>query len=470
MSSSIVMIMAGGKGSRLAPMTCHRAKPAVPVGGRYRIIDFVLSNFVNSGYRRIFVLTQYMASSLIRHLSRTWHMTGPGGSFVEVVPAQMRHGESWYRGTADSVFQNTNLIADHRPKHVAVFGGDHIYMMDIAQMEEHHARVGADLTIAAYPVPLEEATRFGVIEVDDAGRITGFAEKPANPKPMPGRPGWALVSMGNYFFRADVLIDEMDRLRGTDQHDFGSNVIPSMLARGRSLHVYDFATNDVGDSPETAPYWRDVGTIESYFEVNMDMRVRMPPIDMYNRAWPIRSAQRNFPPARFVSFAGTHANVRDSLVCEGAIVTAAEIVDVVLGYDTIVHRGALIENSVLLNGCNVGAGCALRRVLLDKNCSVEPGTVIGEDPEADRERFPFVSDSGIVVLPKGTHVPRTGPIQLAGDMVEAIANDPALSHLLEERQDCWVTSERNRHSFESVGPRFRRFMDPPSTPPGARGT
>lgn len=456
------MIMAGGKGSRLAPLTCHRAKPAVPIGGRYRIIDFVLSNFVNSGYRRVYVLTQYMATSLIRHMGRTWHGSGPNSSSIEVVPAQMRIGENWYRGTADSVFQNLNLIADHQARNVAVFGGDHVYIMDIRPMEAQHDATDADLTIAAYPVPTVEASRFGVIQVDAKGRVVGFEEKPENPREIPGRPGWSLVSMGNYFFRAETLVEQLnagaDTLGG---HDFGKHVIPTMLANGFSIYVYDFSTNCVPRAPENAPYWRDVGEIDSYFDVNMDMRMSVPPIDMYNRAWPIRSAQRNYPPARLLAHNGRGVDVIDSLICEGAIVTEARLQRVVLGYDSIIHRGSDIEDSVVLNGCNIGARCRLRRVLLDKNVSIEPGTEIGFDLASDRVRFPFISESGVVVFPKGTHVPRHGPIELAADMATAIAHDPALEQIVAEQQGNWVVASRGRHSFESVGPRFRRYMDMP---------
>ncbi len=459
MKPTLVMIMAGGRGSRLAPLTCHRAKPAVPIGGRYRIIDFVLSNFVNAGYHRIYVLTQYMASSLIRHLSRHWHLNAPG-LFVEVVPAQMRRGDQWYQGTADSVFQNLNLIDDYSPDHIAVFGGDHVYVMDVEQMENRHLEANADLTIAAVPVPIEEATEFGVIRIDAAGRVLGFQEKPARPAEIPGRPGWALASMGNYFFRREVLQNRLvaDSRDPKSAHDFGRNVIPGMLKDGLRIFTYDFSTNEVRNAgPGQKPYWRDVGTLDSFFDVNMDMRKPLPPVDMYNRQWKIRSARRDFPPARFVGKGGRVCEVIDSMVCEGSIITAAHLENVMAGYDCFVHAGSEIRDSVLLSGCNVGAGARLAKVMLDKNCSVEPGTVIGEDPDLDAARFPFVTETGIYVFPKGTHIPQKGPIELSVDMVEALHQDPATRGIFEASLDSFIVAERDRHSHESVGPRFDRY-------------
>lgn len=460
MEDTLVMIMAGGKGSRLAPLTSHRAKPAVPFGGRYRIIDFVLSNFVNSGYRRIFVLTQFMASSLIRHLNRNWHLAG-FGSFIEIVPAQMRTGDEWYKGTADAVFQNLNLIDDQRPEHVAVFGGDHVYVFDVAQMEEQHRDTGADLTIAAIPVPLEEASRFGVIQCDDAGRIIGFQEKPARPTPMPGRPDHALVSMGNYIFRRAALKEWLvaDAARVDSRHDFGRDVIPGMVEAGLDVYVYDFATNRIPDAAQSrAPYWRDVGTLDSYFDANMDVRDPVPPIDMYNRRWPIRTAQRNYPPARFVTPNGCeHGRIVDSLVCEGSILAGAVLERAVIGYDCFLHNGSHVEDAVVLSGCNIGADCRVRGILLDKNCSIEPGTVIGFDPEQDRRRFPFITAQGRVVLPKGTHVPRNGPIHFADDMIFLLENDPAAQRYLRETEVEYLSANQTRHSHEAVGPRFEKF-------------
>lgn len=457
---TLVMIMAGGKGSRLTPLTCHRAKPAVPFGGRFRIIDFVLSNFVNSGYRHIYVLTQYMSSSLISHLNRNWNLNG-FGDLIEVVPAQMRHGEHWYRGTADSVFQNLNLIRDARPRHVAIFGGDHIYKFAINQMEDAHEESGADLTVAAYPVPIEEAHQFGVIQIDAAGRILGFQEKPKNPTPMPGDPTKCLVSMGNYFFRRETLeqalIDESKEAE--TRYDFGHNIIPRLVSGGANVRIYDFSTNRIpGDPANSRPYWRDVGTVASYFQANMELRSPLPALNLYNRNWRIRTAQRDYPPARFVRHEGYRsADVIDSLVCEGSIVSSAVLHRVLLGYDCFIHAGAELSDCITMSGCDIGATARLNKVLMDKNCSIAPGARLGMDADADRERFPFVTEEGIIVLPKGTHVPVEGPIELAYDMVELMCQDPHTRDQMEAFEGRYVISRHDRHSHESAGPRYDRF-------------
>jgi len=457
MKDTLVMIMAGGKGSRLGPLTIHRSKPGVPFAGRYRIIDFVLSNFVNSGYRRIYVLTQYMSSSLIKHLSRNWRLSG-FGEYIEVVPAQMRLGEFWYRGTADAVYQNLNLVKDARAEHVAVFGGDHIYKMAVDQMETAHRERQADLTVAAFPVPTSEASAFGIIDVDERGRIVGFIEKPKNPPEMPGRPGWSLVSMGNYIFRREVLERVFNDSSGSARHDFGRDIIPRLVADGARVFVYDFAKNQIPGEPDgVEPYWRDVGTIDSYFTSNMELRARLPALDLYNRQWRIRSAQRDYPPARFVrsSPTGEPCEVIDSLVCEGSIVSSGIVHESVLGYDCYVHAGATVKDSVILSGCDIGSGARLTRVLLDKNCKIEPGCVIGEDLDADRKRFPFITESGIVVMPKGTIVPAKGPPVLANDVAELLQNDPDLAAQLQPGK--FVVSTQSRHSYDSAGPRFKKF-------------
>jgi glucose-1-phosphate adenylyltransferase len=459
LKDTLAMILAGGKGSRLGPLTVHRSKPAVPFAGRYRIIDFVLSNFINAEVRRIYVLTQYMASSLIKHLNRNWRLSGYS-EYIEVVPAQMRLGEFWYRGTADAVYQNLNLVRDARARHIAVFGGDHVYKFAIDQMHAEHAKNDADLTVAAFPVPRAEASAFGIIDADENGRITGFIEKPKNPPAMAGRPDWSLVSMGNYLFKSEVLERVLveDAADPTSRHDFGRDVIPRLVAQGAKVHIYDFAQNRVPDDPEdTEPYWRDVGTIDSYFTSNMEVRARVPALDLYNRTWRIRTAQRDYPPARFVRAGESYpaAEVDDSLICEGSIVASARVREVVLGYDCFVHAGAHVEDSVILSGCDIGAGARLTRVLLDKNCKIEPGVTIGEDPDADRERFPFVTDSGIVVVPKGTLVPARGPIVLANDVSELLQNEPELRAQL--RPGIYAISTHGRHSYASAGPRYKRY-------------
>lgn len=455
------MILAGGKGSRLGPLTSHRSKPAVPFGGRYRIIDFVLSNFVNSGYRHIYVLTQYMASSLISHINGNWRMSG-FGEYIEIVPAQMRMGEFWYRGTADAVYQNLNLLRDAHAEHVAVFGGDHIYKVDISQMQQAHRDTDADLTVAAFPVPRSEAHQFGVIAIDEHKRIIGFVEKPADPPSIPGRPDWSLVSMGNYFFKYDVLEEVLmsDAENENSSHDFGRDIIPQLIQRGASVYIYDFAENHIeGEPADARPYWRDVGTVDSYFRANMDLRSRIPTLNVYNRSWRIRTAQRDYPPARFVVHGddGASCLIRDSLVCEGSIVASAELYEVLMGYDCFVHRGAVISDSVILSGCDIGAGAKLKRVLMDKNCKIEPDAVIGYDSRSDRERFPFISESGVIVLPKGTYVPAHGPIQLAHDMYFALSKDPGLARQLQAFEGRYTISDRGRHSHESAGPRYQRF-------------
>ncbi|MSP92313.1 MAG: glucose-1-phosphate adenylyltransferase [Myxococcales bacterium] len=455
MARTLAMIMAGGKGTRLTPLTSYRAKPAVPFGGRYRIIDFVLSNFINSGYHRIKVLTQYMSSSLITHLNRNWHLGGGLDQYIDPVPAQMRRGEHWYVGTADSVYQNLNLIQDDHAEHVAVFGGDHIYKIAVDQMEACHAELDADLTIAAYPATKEEASAFGVIEVDTTGRITGFQEKPspAEARTIPGRPDTCLVSMGNYFFKRKVLEELLirDSEDPTSTHDFGKDIIPRMVREGFKVFIYDFSTNRVpGESVDAEPYWRDVGTIDSFFDANMDLRAVLPAFNLYNRKWPIRTAMYNLPPAKFV-LAGKqreYGQVIDSLVCEGTIVSGAVLLNVVAGTDCYFHRFASIENSVMLGQIRVGRSCWLRNVLADHNVSIADGTTIGYHPDQDRQRFPFVSPRGMIVLPKGTHVPAEGPIEVPEDMVFMLQQDPAVSDILKARPESFVSVQR--HSNDAV--------------------
>jgi glucose-1-phosphate adenylyltransferase len=454
------MILAGGKGSRLGPLTCHRAKPSTPFGGRYRIIDFALSNFVNSGYRRIYVLTQYMASSLIKHLSRNWRLSG-FGEYIEVVPAQMRMGDHWYRGTADAVWQNTNLVRDSRAEHVAIFGGDHVYKFNIEPMEAEHRDRGADLTVAACPVPKAEASQFGVIQVDENERIIGFQEKPKNPTPIPGRPDTCLVSMGNYIFRSQVLQQALLEDAGDKKssHDFGKDVIPRLVGEGKKVYIHDFGRNRVPDEPEgSRPYWRDVGTVESYVAANMEMRSPLPALNLYNRSWRIRTAQRDYPPARFVQDPGRRScEVIDSLVCEGTIVSSALVDRSLIGYDCFVHADSTVQECLLMSGCDVGAGAQIRHVVMDKNCTVEPGATVGVDLDEDRRRFPFITDTGIVVLPKGTHVTRSGPIELAEDMDVMLRNDSATKEAMAAFGGTVHVSRRARHSYESHGPRYKRF-------------
>jgi glucose-1-phosphate adenylyltransferase len=327
-------------------------------------------------------------------------------------------------------------------------------------MDQYHREHHADLTIAAFAVPRSEAHQFGCIATDDRGRITAFVEKPTNPPAMPGRPDWSLVSMGNYVFRGEVLTRALveDAADPASRHDFGKDVIPRLLAGGARLFAFDFGASRVPGDPEGAePYWRDVGTLDSYFDANMELRARVPAMDLYNRKWRIRSAQRDYPPARFVRAGEGQppAEIDDSLVCEGSIVASAKLRSVVLGYDCFVHAGADLAESVVLSGCDIGAGARLRRVILDKNCKIEPGTEIGFDEDLDRERLPFVTDSGIAVIPKGTVVPARGPVVLANDVSELVANDPELAAQL--RAGTYAVAMHGRHSYESAGPRFQRY-------------
>ncbi len=465
MSRSLAMILAGGRGSRLGPITCHRAKPAVPFGGRYRIIDFVLSNLVNSDNRRVYVLTQYMASSLIHHLQRNWHISGLDG-FIEVVPAQMRMGSFWYRGTADAIAQNMNLIRDSRADLVAIFGGDHIYKMDLRQMEDQHSDTEAHLTIAACPVPRAEASRFGVLQVNERGRIVGFQEKPDDPTPIPGRPDTCLASMGNYVFDTDVLLDALnkDAEDESSSHDFGRDVIPSLMAKNAAIFAYDFGQNAVPGEPMGDPYWRDVGTIDSYVQANMDVRRRVPTLNLYNRRWRIRTAQRDYPPARIVENTSQGpARIRDSLLCEGAIISSVRLENSLIGYDCFVHARAEVVDSLVLAGCDIGTGAVVRKALLDKNVRIEPGATIGVDPERDRQRFPWITPNGWVTVPKGTRVPKDGPIELARDMAYVLRNDEAVAAQLDAVPEGVAVCDRGRHSYVSAGPRYRRF----STSPGS---
>ena len=324
------VVLAGGMGERLFPLTRDRAKPAVPFGGRYRIIDFVLNNFVNSGLTKVKVLTQFKSNSLIEHIIRTWRLTFDIGQFVDPVPAQMRRGPHWFRGTADAVYQNLDLIFDEEPSHVCVFGGDHIYKMDVNQMLAFHEDGEHDLTIAAFPVPLEEASRFGILEVDADGRIVGFEEKPTEPRAIPGQPDLALASMGNYVFKASVLIEvlEHDALQDTS-HDFGKDIIPALLKGGARLYAYDFSDEPrPRGNEDLAPYWRDVGTVDSYCDASMDLISVTPPLNLYNPQWPIKSHSPQLPPAKFVFADEVSQRIglaTDSIVAEGCIISGGTI-------------------------------------------------------------------------------------------------------------------------------------------------
>jgi glucose-1-phosphate adenylyltransferase len=402
------MVLAGGTGERLFPLTRDRAKPAVPYGGRYRIIDFVLNNLVNSGFRKIKVLTQFKSNSLIEHIIRTWRLTSDIGEYVDPVPAQMRRGPHWFRGTADAVFQNLNLIFDEEPRHVCIFGGDHIYTMDVKPMLGFHLDGDRDLTIAAFPVPLAEAPRFGILEVDATGRVVGFEEKPKAPKSLPSRPDLALASMGNYIFRANFLIEalEHDALQDTS-HDFGKTIIPAALKGGARIFAWDFSTSRVPGEEELAPYWRDVGTVDSYWDASMDLISVSPPLNLYNTKWPIKSHAQQLPPAKFVFADAASQRIglaTDSMVSAGCIISGGTINRSILFPRVRVNSYSHIEECVLMDGVEVGRYARLRRVIADKGVHIPPRIEIGFDEEEDRRRF-HVSDRGVVVLPKGTEIP-----------------------------------------------------------------
>jgi glucose-1-phosphate adenylyltransferase len=402
------VVLAGGMGERLFPLTRDRAKPAVPYGGRYRIIDFVLNNFVNSGLTKVKVLTQFKSNSLIEHIIRTWRLTFDIGQFVDPVPAQMRRGPHWFRGTADAVYQNLDLVFDEEPSHVCVFGGDHIYVMDINPMLAFHEDGGHDLTIAAFPVSLKEAARFGILEVAADGRIVGFEEKPKEPRALPGHPDLALASMGNYIFRASVLIEalEHDALQDTS-HDFGKNLIPALLAGGARLFAYDFSGNRVPGNEDLAPYWRDVGTVDSYWDASMDLISVTPPLNLYNGKWPIKSHAPQLPPAKFVFADAVSQRIglaTDSLVAAGCIISGGTIHRSILFPRVRINSFSHVEECVLMDGVDVGRYARLRRVIADKGVRIPPRVEIGFDPEEDKKRF-HVSEGGVVVLPKGAEIP-----------------------------------------------------------------
>lgn len=400
----LAMILAGGEGARLYPLTRERAKPAVMFGGKYRIIDFVLNNMINSGIFKIKVLTQFKSESLLKHLTTGWILNRMLGQYIDPVPAQMRTGKRWYEGTADAIFQNINVIEDENPDYVAVFGADHIYKMDISKMLMFHRSVGAVATVAAIPKTVKESSgQFGVIEVDRTGRMIGFEEKPLNPKPTPGNPEMALVSMGNYIFNKNFLIRELyeDSSIKESSHDFGKNVIPQIY-KDFPVYVYDFSNNVIpGESPKQNLYWEDVGTIDAYYNANMSLRDVVPEINLYNDNWPIRTAPGQSAPVKFV-FAGEGNDKRrgealDSIIAGGCILSGGKVIRSVLSRNVRVHSFTTVEDSIIFPDVDVGEGAHVRRAIIDKKMRIEPNDKIGFDLDKDRKRF-FVTDSGIVVI------------------------------------------------------------------------
>jgi glucose-1-phosphate adenylyltransferase len=402
------IVLAGGEGKRLAPLTADRAKPAVPFGGNYRLIDFALSNLVNAGYLQIVVLTQYKSHSLDRHVSTTWRLSPLLGNYVAPVPAQMRRGPHWFSGSADAIYQNLNLLYDERPDIVAVFGADHIYRMDPRQMVEQHIESGAAVTVAALRAPLAEADQFGVIETAADGQtITAFREKPTDAVGLADAPDKVFASMGNYVFSADALIDIVtrDAEDQSSKHDMGGSIVPALVESG-AAHVYDFSRNEVpGASEVERGYWRDVGTLDAFYDAHMDLISVEPEFNLYNREWPILTWPDPLPPAKFVfdEDDGRRGTALDSMVCAGVVISGATVRRSVLSPGAHLHSYAEVEDSVLMQGVDVGQRAVVRRAIVDKNVHIAPGAEIGVDPAADRERF-TVSAGGVVVIPKGATV------------------------------------------------------------------
>jgi glucose-1-phosphate adenylyltransferase len=405
------MVLAGGKGTRLHPLTARRTKPAVPFGSKYRIIDFALNNMINSGIYGMYVLTQFKAQSLTEHIQRNWRFgTFLTDHFITLAPAQMylfeELGAEWYRGTADAIYQNLHLIDNSKADLLAIFSGDHIYKMDISHMIDYHLEKNADVTIAAYPTPVDQASRFGVLQVDADFRITEFQEKPAEPRAMPDRPDHALASMGNYIFSREALIDllQQDARIRESNHDFGKDVLPMALDQGYSLWAYDFMRNRIPgqDGPNT--YWRDVGTLDSYHEASMDLVDVQPEFDLFNEEWPLRTSAEFSPPTKFVHEAGTRrGQAFNSLLAGGVIVSGGTVRSSVLARRVRVNSWATVERSVLLDNVVIGRHCLIRNAIIDKNVSVPEGTTIGLNLDEDRARGFTVTANGVVVVPKGYH-------------------------------------------------------------------
>jgi len=396
------IVLAGGEGKRLWPLTADRAKPAVPFGGNFRLIDFVLSNLVNAGYLKICVLTQYKSHSLDRHITTTWRMSQMIGNYITPVPAQQRLGPRWYTGSADAILQSLNLVYDEHPDYLVVFGADHVYRMDPAQMVADHIATGAEATVAGIRVPRREATAFGVIKTaEDGVKIAGFLEKPADPPSVPDDPDVAYASMGNYVFTTSSLIEalKIDAADESSIHDMGGNIIPMFVNRG-SAHVYDFARNDIpGATARDRGYWRDVGTLDAYMDAHMDLVSLEPIFNLYNREWPILSFPATLPPAKFVE----NGTARDSMIGTGTIVSGATVVGSVVSDDVRIGTGSRVEGSVILPGVRIGQNAVVRHSILDKNVIVPDGAKVGVDVELDSDLY-TVSPGGITVVGKGVTI------------------------------------------------------------------
>ncbi len=400
---TIGLVLAGGRGSRLAHLTDRRAKPAVYFGGKFRIIDFALSNCLNSGVRRLGVLTQYKSHSLLRHLQRGWSfLRNEFNEFIDLLPAQQRIDEdSWYRGTADAVFQNIDILLAHDPKYILVLAGDHVYKQDYSRLIADHVAMNARCTVACVEVPLQEATAFGVLHVDIHRKVVDFVEKPANPPSVPGRPDRALASMGVYVFDADYLYEalQQDSLVPESEHDFGKDLIPAIVARGEAM-AHPFEMSCVRSTPGAVSYWRDVGTVDAYWQANLDLTDPLPELDMYDREWPIWTYQEQLPPAKFVlDDDGRRGHAVDSLVSGGCIISGGKVRRSVLFSSVRVHSYAMVDECVVLPQVDIGARCELRRVVIDNGCRIPEGMRIGFDAQEDAARFHRTEGGVVLVTP-----------------------------------------------------------------------
>jgi len=396
----ITFILAGGKGERLYPLTKDRAKPAVPFGGTYRIIDFSLSNAVNSGFKRIYILTQYKSFSLQRHIREGWNILSRElGEFIEVVPAQQRISEDWYLGTADAIFQNLYILEREKPEYVLILSGDHVYKMDYTKMLNFHIQKNADLTISVFEVNKEEASRFGVLKVDNEYRVIDFVEKPQIPFTLPGNPSISLISMGIYIFNTEILVKRLieDAKKIDSSHDFGKDVIPSMIKRDR-VFAYRFIEEDKRESR----YWRDIGTIEAYYNANMELLEIDPILNLYDENWPIMTYKPQSPPAKIV-FLGRNIEILNSLISDGCIISGSSIYNSVISPSVKIEKGSEIFDSIIMNNVYIGENCKIKRTIIDKNVIIPDNSVIGYNIEEDKKRF-FVTETGIVVIPRESFV------------------------------------------------------------------
>ena len=393
----LAFVLAGGKGERLFPLTAFRSKPSVPFGGRYRIVDFVLSNLINSHVYSIYLLVQYKSQSLIEHIRINWQAASViKDHFLAVVPPQMRVGPEWFQGTADAVFQNANLMLQHNPKLVIVFGADHIYRMDLRQMIDFHLEKNAHVTVAARPVPIEQASSFGIIKTDNENRIIGFQEKPKKPASMPNDPKRAYASMGNYIFNTNILLEALAKTQRKKQHDFGAHVIPS-LVRSERLFAYDFESNIIPDTHdyEESGYWRDVGTIPAFFDAHMDMLGKKPAFEIDNESWPIHPSGYEGPAAKILQ-----GDIRNSIIAEGGLVQRARIRNSVIRTNVLIEDGVSVEDSIIMDHVVLKKGCKLKRVIVDKKNVIGEKEQIGFVPEKDRFRC-HIDSSGIAIVPRG---------------------------------------------------------------------